>query len=276
MSTVVNSIESDLSRFTQDGFGVVRQLLSQEEVSQIRDGFMRLNADGPIPGLSEIRGGTGDYTPDDPLAFYPRMMMPHLHDELEVGPLSLRYMIDRRFHPYLRAFLGEEPVAVQTMFYFKPPGARGQELHQDNFYLRVKPGTCAAAWIAVDDADFENGGMKLVPGSNDYQIVCPERADAATSFTTDYVRPPEGLSAQHVDLKAGDVLFFNGSIIHGSSPNSSATRFRRSLIAHYIPLGSVVGGHYAQKPRLFDGSIVEVEETEDAGPCGTMQPMGRH
>jgi ectoine hydroxylase-related dioxygenase (phytanoyl-CoA dioxygenase family) len=204
------------------------------------------------------------------------MMMPHLHDEFPIGPLSLKYMLDARFYPYVKAFLEEEPVGVQTMFYFKPPGARGQELHQDNFYLRVKPGTCAAAWIALDDADIENGGMKLVPGSQDYEIVCPEEADSSTSFTTDYVKPPPGTRAVHVDLKAGDVLFFNGSIIHGSSPNSSPTRFRRSLICHYIPYGSVVGTSYVQKPRLFDGSIVSVVESPDGGPCGTAQPMTRH
>lgn len=275
MSTVANRLESEVAAFAREGYGVIRQLISKDEINHIRDSFMALNADGPVEGLSEIIGGRGEYTADDPLKFYPRMMMPHLHDDLEVGPLSLKYMLDARFLPYLKAFI-EEPVGVQTMFYFKPPGARGQELHQDNFYLRVKPGTCAAAWIAVDNADAENGGMMIVPGSQDYEIVCPEQADAATSFTTDFVRPPKGTSAVPVDLKAGDVLFFNGSIIHGSSPNSSQSRFRRSLICHYIPLGSVVGTSYVKKPRTFDGKIVHVEETLDGGPCGTAQPMRPH
>ena len=41
-----------------------------------------------------------------------------------------------------RLLLGREPYAAQTMFYFKPPGARGQALHQDQTPLRVQPGTC--------------------------------------------------------------------------------------------------------------------------------------
>ena len=120
------------------------------------------------------------------------MMHPPTHPELAVGPVALRYMLDPRLHPALHKLIGEEPVAVQSMFYFKPPKARGQELHQDNFYLRVKPGTCMAAWIAVDDVDAENGGMKVVPGSHHEEIACPQKADAATSFTTDYVPVPEG------------------------------------------------------------------------------------
>lgn len=270
-------MQAAMEQGRREGFYVARQLFPKEEVDAIRDAFMEMNAHGPVPGLSEIVGGRGEYTPDDPLSFYPRMMQPHYHAEMAVGPISHRYMLDRRLYPYLQAFIGDEPVAVQSMFYFKPPKARGQELHQDNYYLRVKPGTCMAAWLAIDDADFENGGMKVVPGSQDYEIVCPAQADAQTSFTTDYVAPPEGLEAVHVDLKAGDVLFFNGSLIHGSSPNVSDTRFRRSLIFHYVPLGSEeVGKWYGIAMTTFDGNKVEIAEATGAGPCGTAQPMRPH
>lgn len=260
-----------------DGYFVARGLLDQSEVAEIREAFMAANANGPVNGLSEITTNLGDYTANDPLAFYPRMMMPHLHADKEVGQIALKYMLDMRLRPYLHAFMNEEPVAVQSMFYFKPPNARGQELHQDNYYLAVKPGTCVAAWIAIDDADFENGGMKVVPGTQDMELVCPEQADSSTSFTTDYVRPPDGLDAVHVDLQAGDVLFFNGFLIHGSSPNKSASRFRRSLICHYIPLGSTeVGGYFRQFMQTFDGKDVSVAEATGGGPCGTVQPAGPH
>src|SRR6185503_17895244 len=139
-------------------------------------------------------------------SFYPRMMHPHKHPELPlVGPLAMRYMLDERVGAILRElFDGEEPIATQSMFYFKPPGARGQDLHQDNFYLRVKPGTCLAAWVAVDDADEGNGGMMCVPQTADLDIACPEKADPALFFTTEHVEPPPGLSPQMMELKAGD------------------------------------------------------------------------
>ncbi|MEZ0326746.1 MAG: phytanoyl-CoA dioxygenase family protein [Fimbriimonas sp.] len=266
-----------LAFFQREGYFVARSLFSREEMDEIRDTFMAQNANGPVPGLSEIVSGRGEYSADDPLAFYPRMMQPHFHPELPVGPLARRYMLEPRLHPFLSAFMQDEPVAVQSMFYFKPPKARGQELHQDNYYLRVRPGTCLAAWIAVDDADFENGGMKVVPGSQDMEIVCPSQADSATSFTTDYVAPPEGLEPIHLDLQAGDVFFFNGSVIHGSSPNISETRFRRSLICHYVPLGSeAVGKWYGIAMTKFDGEVVEIPEATGSGPCGTSQPIGPH
>jgi hypothetical protein len=265
------------AQFERDGFLLVSRLFTPAEVAEIRECFMAQNEDGPVPGLSEIRGGKDGYSPDDPLAFYPRMMHPHLHPELPVGPLSVHYMLHPRLYPILRGLFGDEPVAVQSMFYFKPAGARGQELHQDNYYLRVAPGTCMAAWVAVDDADPENGGLKVVPGSHRLEVICPQRADASLSFTSDYVPVPAGMQSVPCSMRAGDVLFFNGSLIHGSTPNSSQGRFRRSFICHYVPQSSSELSRGYQSRLTFDGNTVTgIGDAVGGGPCGTPQPTVPH
>ena len=69
-------------------------------------------------------------------------------------------------------------------------------------------------------------------------------------------------------MKAGDVLFFNGQVIHGSYPNNSGTGFRRALIAHYV-VGEAekVAGFY--HPLLnFAGEEVNLSLSADGGPCG--------
>ena len=254
------------AQFERDGFLVLRGFYSPEETAAIREAFMAQNADGPIPGMSEINA---NYQPEDPLAFYPRMMHPHTHPEHLVGPLAMRYMLDSRIAPVLHDLFGEEAVAVQSMFYFKPPKARGQELHQDNFYLRVKPTTCMAAWLAVDDADEENGGMKVVPGSHQLDIVCPGKADLSQSFTGDYVPTPEGMEAVPITLKAGDMLFFNGSLIHGSYPNRSEDRFRRAFICHYAPRRAEAMSRSYNCKYTFDGALFdEIAPSNEGGPCG--------
>jgi phytanoyl-CoA hydroxylase len=269
------SIVNLQSNFDHDGFAVAPQLLSSDEVSLIRDTFMELAQDGPVPGISEIKHAAVDtYAPSDPLAKYPRMMHPHLHPEFPVGPLARKYMLDSRLHVLLQQLLRDEPLAVQSMFYFKPPGARGQDLHQDNFYLRVKPGNCVAAWIALDDADESNGGMVCVPNTQNLEIACPEKADPARFFTTEHVEPPAGCAPVPVDLKAGDVLFFNGSVIHGSYPNTSATRFRRSMIFHYVPLTTQELSHWYREPMTFDGKVVTIATAAGGGPCGTLSEVG--
>jgi len=171
----------------------------------------------------------------------------------------------------LAALLGEPAVAAQSMFYFKPPGARGQDFHQDNFYLRVHPGTCIAAWTAVDDSDQDNGGLLVVPGSHTFGIICPETADPSVSFTTEHLDIPAGYQAVPVDMKAGDVLFFSGSVIHGSYPNRSADRFRRSFICHYAPRSSREIAKFYKPLYTFDGGTHAKTWVSAGGPCGSAQ-----
>lgn len=266
-------------QFDRDGFLAMRGLFSRDEIDEIRETFMTQAGEGPVPGLSDVPRAREGAPPaaNDPLARYPRMMHPHKHLDKPVGPLALRYMRDPRLKPILAELFGEDPFACQSMFYFKPPGARGQDLHQDNFYLRVKPGTCMAAWVAVDDADAGNGGMMCVPQTASLDIACPEKADPTLFFTSEHVEPPPGLEPQMMNLKAGDVLFFNGSVIHGSTPNTSADRFRRSLIFHYVPASTVEMSHYYEA-LSFDGIKQNIAVNLDGGPCGTTQdlPAGPH
>ena len=130
----------------------------------------------------------------------------------------MHWFLEPRLTERLTALMGREPYALQTMLYFKPPGARGQALHQDQWYLRVRPGTCVAAWLSLDDADEENGCMNVVPGTAELPVLCAERADTKISFTDITVPLAEGMEPVPVRMKAGDVLFFGGSVIHGSYP----------------------------------------------------------
>ena len=253
---------SDLRRqFLAEGFAIARGLFTAEDLATIETEFARLHQAGGQPGYfepvpPEESGG-------DPLKEFPRIMHPHRFNEV-----GRRYLLDERVAACLTAMLGDPPYAVQSMYYFKPPGSRGQALHQDNFYLLAEPGTCVAAWTAVDDCDLENGTLYVVPGSQDHAIVCPDTADEKESFTTHFVPVPEGLKAAPVMMKAGDTLFFNGSLIHGSGPNRSKTRFRRSFICHYVTHQSekLHNGYF---PVLrFDGSEASLIPNESGGACG--------
>lgn len=269
--------QGQLNQFEGDGYLIVPGMLGADEVLQIRDAFMVAGANGPVEGLSEFRhDGQATYSAADPLSKYPRMMHPHLHMDKPIGPTARRYMLYPPIGEVLEQLMGEEALAVQSMFYFKPPGARGQDLHQDNYYLRVSPGTCMAAWIAIDDADMENGGMVLVPGTQGMRVVCPGKADVSQFFTTDHVDVPEGRRAIPAILKAGDVLFFNGSVIHGSYPNTSKTRFRRALICHYVPASTQQLSHWYRTPTRFSGETVTIPEAAGGGPCGTAEAAVPH
>ncbi|MYW63126.1 phytanoyl-CoA dioxygenase family protein [Streptomyces sp. SID8379] len=249
-------------RYDRDGVVQVRGVLPPGEVDEIRTAFMnQVNADPARLRSSDV------VADDDVLARYPRFMQPHRSPALEVGRFARRLILDPRVLEVVTALIGPAH-AAQSMFYFKPPTARGQAMHQDNFFLRAHPETCLAAWIAVDGCDAANGALRVVPGSHTMEVVCPETADRSESFTDGLVRPPEGLPVVQTEMRPGDVLFFHGSTVHGSLPNRTEDRFRRSLIFHYVPRASVEVAHYYQPLLAPDGRDVRTSESTGGGPCG--------
>lgn len=245
--------------YLTNGYLTVRKLFSDEEAAFYRDYYMEVRAKGTYPGDFEGVNPSSS----DPLKRYPRMIHMHRWDKV-----SLEWMIDSRLNEVMTALLDREPYAVQTMLYFKPAGARGQALHQDQFYLRVQPGTCMAAWFALDRCDEENGCLQVVPGSHRYPLLCTVAADTSVSFTDITVPIPESEAVCSIQMEPGDVLFFHGSLVHGSGPNTSENRFRRALIGHYIAGDAEqVGGFYHPVLRM-DGSEVELKQSAGDTPCG--------
>lgn len=260
-----------ISLFRRSGVGVVRGLLGETEVETIREAFMKEAEKGPLEGVSETLKVEND--PVDPLLRYPRMLHPHRKKEMEIGNLSMQYMLDPRILSILKAVTGEAPLAAQSMFYFKPPGSRGQGLHQDNNPLAVHPGTCMAAWIALDPCNAENGALSVVPGTGPLELLCDaefeDRADLF--FNGGSIQLPEGVTPKTVDMQPGDVLFFNGQLIHGSYPNTTEDRWRRTLIFHYVPEScEEVAAFYF--PLLDENGDEVVRRASPAGgPCGKFQ-----
>ena len=249
-------------QFDTNGHLILRGFYRPDEVKLLNDTFMEMHRQGPIKGFFAPK--TAEEANGDPLKMYPRIMHPHRFNDT-----ARSYLLDARLEPVLADLFGEEPLAAQSMLYFKPAGGRGQALHQDNFYLNVDPGTCIAAWLALDYVDLENGCLEVVPGTHKMDLFCPEEADLTESFTREYVPPPPGLEAVGVDLAAGDVLFFNGTVVHGSGPNRSAGRFRRSFICHYVPRSAERMYRWYRPILTMVGDEVTLDENTDGGPCGT-------
>lgn len=251
--------EEQKNRFETEGYLIVERLFKPEEIGEIDDTFMEMSK-APIPNCFDP---VMDDHSTDPLKRYPRMLHPH-----KVSPVAMKYMMDARVFDILHDLYGKEALAAQSMYYFKPPGSRGHALHQDNFYLKVQPGTCIAAWTAVDDTDEENGAMLVVPQTNRDPLVCPDQADEKESFTKHLVKVPEGKKAVLAAMGKGDVLFFNGSVIHGSYRNRTRDRFRKAFICHYVEDTTEKIGRYYNPLYRRDGSAVEIPVDWDSGPCG--------
>ena len=245
--------------FDRSGYTLVRGLFGRDEAERLRDHYMALRQRGSYDGDDAgIRAGSRD-----PLRRYPRMAQMHRWDEI-----SLQWLTDPRIDRVMTALLDKSPYAVQTMLYFKPAGSRGQALHQDNFYLKAEPGTCVAAWMALDPVDQANGCLEVVPGSHRWPILCTEKADTKVSFTDVTVPLPDAAAAVPVEMEPGDVLFFHGALVHGSAPNVTADRFRRALIGHYIQGEAEKVAEYYHPALRMDGTPLELDVAEGGGACG--------
>lgn len=256
-------LETAVATFRDQGYIVLKGLFTPEEAAFYRDHFMDLRLNGSYAG--DFLGVEMSRNADaDPLKRFPRMIHMHHWDRA-----AFDWLLCERLNRALTALLGREPYAVQTMLYFKPPGARGQALHQDNYYLRAEPGTCIAAWMALDRCDEANGCMQVVPGSQSWPILCTTRADINASFTDVTVPIPEGTEVRPVFMEPGDVLFFNGSLVHGSFPNTTTDRFRRALIAHYIEGEATHIAKWYSPIYRMDGTVISLEASELGGKCGT-------
>jgi phytanoyl-CoA hydroxylase len=95
---------------------VARGLFAPAEIDALCAEFAALHAGGPVPGHFEPRA-TGTTGPADPLHAYPRVMHPH-----RINDLALRHLLEPRLRESSNSLLGEEVLAAQSMFYFKPPG----------------------------------------------------------------------------------------------------------------------------------------------------------
>lgn len=159
---------------------------------------------------------------------------------------DLNFVRELAAHPAIldavEAAIGPEILLLATHFFCKYPSAEvGEERfvawHQDVTYWGLEPPLAVTAWYAVDDADVENGCMRVIPGT--HQAIrehgTATREGNLLSINQEVpVTPEEEARAVDLPLRAGEVSLHHGMLIHGSNPNRSSRR-RCGLTLRYIP-----------------------------------------
>lgn len=124
---------------------------------------------------------------------------------------------------------------------YKPPTIGGAtDWHQDHPYWPIiQPADLVSAWVALDDADEENGCMWMVPGSHRWG---PHKGGTIgtdpVSFqpTPDLSRLPPGVDITPVAMpvKKGHAGLHHCLTWHGS-PGNDSERGRPAIAVHYMP-----------------------------------------
>eukprot|EP01136_Pigoraptor_vietnamica_P001206 Opistho-1_new@27534 len=126
----------------------------------------------------------------------------------------------------------------------KPPSspASGVAFHRDTFYVPYSMITC---WLTLTDVSEANGTLQYVIGSHKWREAKAIPRDAfhapGTYLAAAYDAAAKAgvgkddIKLHSVNLKAGSIVFHHGDMWHGSLPNSTSDRFRRSIGIHLIP-----------------------------------------
>ncbi len=185
-----------------------------------------------------------------------------------------------RILDYVQDLLGQDLICWGAHFFCKLPGDERQvSWHQDASYWPLTPSRTVTVWLAIDDADEDNGAMAVVPRSHLHGQIPFHRSEAGeNNVLNQTVLDPARYGGAPVSfvMRAGQMSLHTDLLLHGSMPNLSDRR-RCGLTMRFVPpevrahkgwnrgailcRGTDPGGHWQHHPRP-EGEFVPSREAE--------------
>jgi ectoine hydroxylase-related dioxygenase (phytanoyl-CoA dioxygenase family) len=196
------TVDDVMAGLTEDGYALVEDLLTPEEVARTRADLTRVLAETPT--------GRNDFEGHKTRRIYALFAKTRAFDGPATHPLLLGVLDRVLGHYQLSA-----PTGIEI-----GPGEVAQVLHHDDsiYPLPVPHGEVVlnTMW-PFDDFTEENGATRIIPGSHKWE---PGR------------RPAPGAETICAEMEAGSVLFYTGSVFHGGGANHT-DRPRLGVILEY-------------------------------------------
>lgn len=228
-------------KYAADGYYVARGAIDLTHITALADAFYSdaKPSKTPLPR----QNGKSEPTTLNENGFMTQVLLdPHVHGGKELDRFK-NAVIDVACGQAMLSALSEITLtpehSLQQLMVFEQSATPA---HQDWLYLDTfPPGHLTAAWIAIEDIDPSATRFFIIPGSQDF---AEQFDNTAVNESSRYVEYMTGIveqryagSIQIPQMKAGDVLFWNSRLIHGSRRGTDPTKSRLSLTAHYIPKG---------------------------------------
>ena len=174
-----------------------------------------------------------------------------------ISPIFNKICFNKNILDAVESIIGKNILICGTTLFIKNPNKKGfVSFHQDAKYIGLEPYNWVTVWVAVTDANEDNGCMRMVPGShNDNLKYHKQKFDDNNLLTRG--QTIENVSLDNTDpiiLKAGEVSLHHPTIVHGSGLNLSNDRRIGFVIQSYIGtnVNQVLGKMYVQKARGED------------------------
>lgn len=160
------------------------------------------------------------------------------------SPAARRLYLHPRLHRIARLILGEQPVAIQSIFF---QYGSAQALHRDPVFVQTaEAGHLIAAWIALEDIDPLSGPLVYIPRSHRlppyeyepgvYRFDSRILNDAHLAAEQQWLREQmeaRGLKREVFTPRKGEVLFWHAGLYHGGEAIADIERTRKSFVIHY-------------------------------------------
>ena len=153
--------------------------------------------------------------------------------------------------------IGKNILAAGTVLFVKEPGKKDfVSWHQDGKYQGFEPYNYITAWLAITEANEENGCMRMLPKSHKEKFkVHIDTFDEDNLLTRGQtIKDIEINDTVPILLKPGQLSLHNPMTIHGSGINMSKKKRIGFVIQSYIGtnVNQVIGKTYVQQARGRD------------------------
>lgn len=226
--------------FDENGFLIIRNFLSEEEVDAVNNEIEQLQKNGTIKYNSVNK-----------------LMFAFHHSQL------LRDIAD---DASLKDFLG--PLVTGEVVLFSSINfimGSQQPTHSDSIHMTTYPlGGLLGVWIALDDITEDNGPLHYYPGSHklpyylnsDYdnegtKWLLGDKTYKAYEEMIARKIAEKGIKKQIFTAKKGDMIVWHANLFHGGEPHTDKSKTRKSMVFHYFRKGSVCYHEITQRPALI-------------------------
>jgi hypothetical protein len=197
-----------VSRYRDEGYLVVPEpIFAEDRFRALKACFERL--------LSDVPSGTRPEGMDEPHFIYPELFS---------------WLFDDAMLDLVEPLLGPDIALFASHFICKPAGD-GQRVpwHEDSAYWHglLSPMDVVTVWLAIDDSDAGNGGVRVIPGSHGHGLSEYEPvADRAENLFHREMRKDQfdATRAVTIELAANHAHLQDAKLMHGSDRNRSQRR----------------------------------------------------
>ena len=224
-----------LSHFNEKGFALEKGVFSSNQISALESEFDRIVAQLQLSG-EHINARWGSELTQHIENSESEVI--HTHNVQSYSSIMMEMVQHEKLLNLSESLIGPDIILHHTKLFLKPK-QKGSAfpLHQDWSYFPTKKNSMIATVIHLSDSTENMGRFRVIPESHklgniknsDGHSRVPEIHD---NYTLD--------SAEPVEAKRGDILFFHCYTIHGSKPNLSDKPRKTILIQLYSGKDKVI------------------------------------